>query len=96
MRHAAAASYGKLARRLGLARIQRTTHASAHDLLRAQVHALDQSFHLSRQTGAVSRVIDRGTRAISSVLNLMVRAVVVVVVNGGDRPRAGTGGRRVP
>jgi ABC-type transport system involved in Fe-S cluster assembly fused permease/ATPase subunit len=64
--------------------------------LRAQVHALDLSFHLSRQTGAVSRVIDRGTRAISSVLNLMVRAVVVVVVNGGDRPRAGTGGRRVP
>jgi hypothetical protein len=31
MRHAAAASYGKLACRLGLARIQRTLHASVHD-----------------------------------------------------------------
>jgi ABC-type transport system involved in Fe-S cluster assembly fused permease/ATPase subunit len=44
------------------------------------VHALDLSFHLSRQTGAVSRVIDRGTRAISSVLNLMVRSLLAVVV----------------
>ena len=26
------------------------------------LHALDLSFHLSRQTGAVTRVIDRGTR----------------------------------
>jgi hypothetical protein len=62
---------------------------------RAQVHALDLSFHLSRQTGAVSRVIDRGTRAISSVLNLMVRGLLSSVsTSGGDRPSAGTGGRR--
>ena len=36
------------------------------------LHALDLSFHLSRQTGAVTRVIDRGTRGISFILNSMV------------------------
>ena len=36
------------------------------------LHALDLDFHLGRQTGALSRVIDRGGRSINYVLNAMV------------------------
>ncbi|XP_067903372.1 iron-sulfur clusters transporter ABCB7, mitochondrial isoform X2 [Heterodontus francisci] len=36
------------------------------------LHNLDLSFHLSRQTGALSKAIDRGTRAISFVLSALV------------------------
>ncbi|XP_072482506.1 iron-sulfur clusters transporter ABCB7, mitochondrial isoform X2 [Notamacropus eugenii] len=36
------------------------------------LHNLDLSFHLSRQTGALSKAIDRGTRGISFVLSALV------------------------
>ncbi|XP_061454434.1 iron-sulfur clusters transporter ABCB7, mitochondrial isoform X2 [Rhineura floridana] len=36
------------------------------------LHNLDLSFHLSRQTGALSKAIDRGTRGISFVLSAIV------------------------
>lgn len=36
------------------------------------LHDLDLGFHLSRQTGAVSRVIDRGSRGINFVLSSMI------------------------
>mmetsp|Transcript_26767 Transcript_26767/g.58286 ORF Transcript_26767/g.58286 Transcript_26767/m.58286 type:complete len:775 (-) Transcript_26767:470-2794(-) len=36
------------------------------------LHSLDHSFHLSRQTGALNRIIDRGTRGINFVLTAMV------------------------
>ena len=36
------------------------------------VHKLDLQFHLSKNTGQVSRVLDRGNRSISFVLNAMV------------------------
>jgi ATP-binding cassette subfamily B (MDR/TAP) protein 7 len=36
------------------------------------VHKLDLNFHLSKSTGQVSRVLDRGNRSISFVLNAMV------------------------
>ncbi|XP_062856448.1 iron-sulfur clusters transporter ABCB7, mitochondrial isoform X2 [Trichomycterus rosablanca] len=36
------------------------------------LHSLDLSFHLSRQTGALSKAIDRGTRGISFVLSALV------------------------
>ena len=36
------------------------------------LHNLDLGFHLSRQTGAVSRVIDRGSRGINFVLSSMI------------------------
>ncbi|KDD74120.1 hypothetical protein H632_c1554p0, partial [Helicosporidium sp. ATCC 50920] len=36
------------------------------------LHALDLSFHLSRQTGSLNRVIDRGTRGINFILSSMV------------------------
>jgi ATP-binding cassette subfamily B (MDR/TAP) protein 7 len=36
------------------------------------VHKLDMQFHLSRNTGQLSRVLDRGQRSISFILNAMV------------------------
>ncbi|KAK9825858.1 hypothetical protein WJX81_004932 [Elliptochloris bilobata] len=38
----------------------------------AHLHALDLRFHLERQTGALNRVIDRGTRGINFILSSMV------------------------
>uniref|UniRef100_A0A7S4IZ59 ABC transporter n=1 Tax=Odontella aurita TaxID=265563 RepID=A0A7S4IZ59_9STRA len=40
------------------------------------VHSLDMNFHLTRNTGQLSRVLDRGNRSISFVLNAMVFQVV--------------------
>lgn len=40
------------------------------------LHQLDLSFHLSRQTGAVSRTIDRGTRGINFIMSSMVFNVI--------------------
>ena len=38
----------------------------------AHLHELDLKYHLDRQTGALNRTIDRGTRGISFLLNSMV------------------------
>ncbi|XP_033227058.1 ATP-binding cassette sub-family B member 7, mitochondrial [Belonocnema kinseyi] len=43
------------------------------------LHDLDLAFHLSRQTGALSKTIDRGSRGINFVLTAMVFNVVPTV-----------------
>uniref|UniRef100_A0AAR5Q7B0 Iron-sulfur clusters transporter ABCB7, mitochondrial n=1 Tax=Dendroctonus ponderosae TaxID=77166 RepID=A0AAR5Q7B0_DENPD len=43
------------------------------------LHNLDLSFHLSRQTGALSKTIDRGSRGINFVLTAMVFNVVPTI-----------------
>ncbi|KAL2721721.1 hypothetical protein V1477_020541 [Vespula maculifrons] len=43
------------------------------------MHNLDLAFHLSRQTGALSKVIDRGSRGINFVLSAMVFNVVPTI-----------------
>jgi len=43
------------------------------------LHSLDLSFHLSKQTGALSKAIDRGTRGISFVLSALVFNVVPTI-----------------
>ncbi|XP_013136595.1 PREDICTED: ATP-binding cassette sub-family B member 7, mitochondrial isoform X2 [Papilio polytes] len=43
------------------------------------LHSLDLSFHLGRQTGALSKTIDRGSRAINFVLSAMVFNVVPTI-----------------
>ena len=43
------------------------------------LHNLDLSFHLNRQTGALSKAIDRGSRGIATVLNAMVFNIVPTV-----------------
>jgi ATP-binding cassette subfamily B protein len=39
------------------------------------LHALSLRFHLDRQTGGLSRVVERGTKAITFVLNIMVFSI---------------------
>lgn len=47
------------------------------------VHSLDMTFHLERNTGTLSRILDRGNRSISYVLNAMVFHVVPTFVEVG-------------
>ncbi|KAM7521959.1 hypothetical protein LguiA_011861 [Lonicera macranthoides] len=42
----------------------------------AHLHELDLRYHLSRETGALNRIIDRGSRAINFILSAMVFNVV--------------------
>lgn len=44
------------------------------------LHELDLNFHLNRQTGALNRVIDRGTRGINFILSSMLFNVVPTVL----------------
>ncbi|XP_029040000.1 iron-sulfur clusters transporter ABCB7, mitochondrial isoform X3 [Osmia bicornis bicornis] len=43
------------------------------------LHNLDMAFHLNRQTGALSKTIDRGSRGINFVLNAMVFNIIPTV-----------------
>jgi ABC-type transport system involved in Fe-S cluster assembly fused permease/ATPase subunit len=47
------------------------------------VHQLDLNFHLTKTTGQVSRVLDRGNRSISFILNAMVFNVIPTAVEVG-------------
>lgn len=42
------------------------------------LHRLDLAFHLSRQTGAINRIIDRGTRGINFILSSMVSTMLSI------------------
>ncbi len=44
------------------------------------LHALSLRYHLERQSGAVSRDLERGTRSVSTILNYMVFSVIPVLV----------------
>jgi ATP-binding cassette subfamily B protein len=44
------------------------------------MHKLSLRFHLDRKTGAISRDIDRGTRAVSSLLNYLVFSILPTLV----------------
>jgi ATP-binding cassette subfamily B protein len=44
------------------------------------LHALSLRFHLDRQTGGVSRDIERGTRGISTLLNYMLFSILPVIL----------------
>ncbi|KAM0827477.1 hypothetical protein ACQ4PT_068189 [Festuca glaucescens] len=44
------------------------------------LHELDLRYHLSRQTGALNRIIDRGSRAINSTLTIMVFNIVPTIL----------------
>ncbi|WP_119680097.1 ABCB family ABC transporter ATP-binding protein/permease [Indioceanicola profundi] len=50
---------------------QRAMRQAALNTFR-HLHALSLRFHLERQTGGLSRVIERGTRAIDSILSTML------------------------
>jgi len=44
------------------------------------LHSLSLRFHLDRQTGGVTRDIERGTRGISTLLNFMLFSVIPVIL----------------
>jgi ATP-binding cassette subfamily B protein len=44
------------------------------------LHRLALRYHLERQSGAISRDLERGTRSVSTILNYMVFSVIPVVV----------------
>ena len=47
------------------------------------VHKLDLSYHLNKNTGSLSRIIERGNRSISFVLNAMVFNTVPTILEVG-------------
>jgi len=58
---------------------QRATRRIALAVFR-HLHALSLRFHLDRQTGGMSRDIDRGTRGISTLLSFMLFSIIPVVL----------------
>ena len=44
------------------------------------LHNLSLRFHLERQTGAISRDLERGTRSVSQILNYMAFSILPIVV----------------
>ncbi|KAG6513286.1 hypothetical protein ZIOFF_023599 [Zingiber officinale] len=46
----------------------------------SHLHELDLRYHLNRQTGALSRIIDRGSRAINFILSSMVFNVAPTIL----------------
>lgn len=49
---------------------QLSNHALTH------LHKLSLRFHLDRQTGAISRDVERGTRSVSTILNYMIFQII--------------------
>jgi ATP-binding cassette subfamily B protein len=46
----------------------------------AHLHDLSLRFHLQRQTGAISRDLERGTRSVSTIINYMVFSIIPMLV----------------
>ena len=67
----ASAGFGELRDAIFAAVQQRTTRRVGLDTFR-HMHGLSLRFHLDRQTGGVSRAIERGVQAVQSVLRLAV------------------------
>jgi hypothetical protein len=91
----AARPAGALSARPRAAQITQGTIRDVANRVFAHLHALDLRFHLERQTGALNRVLDRGTRGINFILSSMVfnvlpTALEVALVAGA--PRAARGG----
>ncbi|HEX7952755.1 MAG TPA: ABC transporter ATP-binding protein/permease [Burkholderiales bacterium] len=80
----------------GLLRLSTTLFAELRDIVFVRVakrairrvalqvfrhlHSLSLRFHLERQTGGVSRDIERGTRGISTLLSYMLFSIIPVVI----------------
>jgi ATP-binding cassette subfamily B protein len=58
---------------------QRAIRRAALNVFR-HLHSLSLRFHLERQTGGVSRDIERGTRGISTLLNYMLFSIIPVIL----------------
>ncbi|HUF56344.1 MAG TPA: ABC transporter ATP-binding protein/permease [Thermohalobaculum sp.] len=49
----------------------------------AHVHALDLGYHLARRTGALSRIVDRGIKAIEFLLRFLLFSIVPLALELG-------------
>ncbi|MBI5781274.1 MAG: ABC transporter ATP-binding protein/permease [Rhodocyclales bacterium] len=61
----------------------RVTQAAVHALsleVFSHLHALSLRFHLERQTGALTRDLERGTRAIGSLINFTLYSIAPTLV----------------
>ena len=83
----------------GLLRLSTTLFAELRDIVFVRVakrairrvalqvfqhlHALSLRFHLERQTGGVTRDIERGTRGISTLLSYMLFSIIPVILEFG-------------
>lgn len=73
------AGFGEL-RDAVFAKVQaRAARRIAHSVFQ-HLHALSLRFHLDRQTGGLSRVIERGTRGINFVLDFMLFSIVPTLI----------------
>jgi len=73
------AAFGEL-RDAVFAKVQaRAARRIAHGVFE-HLHALSMRFHLDRQTGGLSRVIERGTRGINFVLDFMLFSIVPTLI----------------
>eukprot|EP00924_Labyrinthula_sp_SR-Ha-C_P000312 snap_masked-scaffold_25-processed-gene-3.41-mRNA-1 protein AED:0.03 eAED:0.03 QI:0/-1/0/1/-1/1/1/0/614 len=67
----AAAGFGELRNAIFASVAQKAIRKVSRDVFR-HLHSLDLTFHLNRETGKLSRIIDRGGRSINSVMNALV------------------------
>ena len=59
--------------------VQRAIRRVALGVFR-HLHELSLRFHLERQTGGMTRDIERGTRGISQLLNYMIFSIIPVIL----------------
>ena len=62
------------------ARVRHGAMSKVSKRVLSHLHNLSLRFHLDRKTGAITRDIDRGTRAVSSLLNYLVFSILPTLV----------------
>jgi len=77
-----AAGFGELRNAVFAKVAQHSIRTIALNVFR-HLHNLDLSFHLNRQTGALSKTIDRGSRGITTVLNALVFNILPTIFELG-------------
>uniref|UniRef100_A0A8R1E0Y9 Iron-sulfur clusters transporter ABCB7, mitochondrial n=1 Tax=Caenorhabditis japonica TaxID=281687 RepID=A0A8R1E0Y9_CAEJA len=79
---ATAAGFNEL-RNAVFAKVAQNSVRSISRSIFLHLHSLDLSFHLNRQTGALSKAIDRGTRGMSFVLSSLIFNLLPTAVEIG-------------
>lgn len=62
------------------ARVRHGAMSKVSKRVLGHLHSLSLRFHLDRKTGAITRDIDRGTRAVSSLLNYLVFSILPTLI----------------
>ena len=65
------------------ARVRHGAMSKVSKRVLAHLHNLSLRFHLDRKTGGITRDIDRGTRAVSSLLNYLVFSILPTLIEIG-------------